>query len=87
MISPQIDLAKLLSDKEWNTCSINHEKNKIILYRTNNIEALSERLRYLKITNEASSRTNKQLDEEMSVAPAPAFTNDNIQAIIPKSMV
>jgi len=39
------------------------------------------------MTNEASSRTNKQLDEEMSVAPAPAFTNDNIQAIMPKSMV
>ena len=56
-------------------------------YRTNNIEVLSERLGFLKITNEASSGTNKQSDEEMSVALAPAIINNNIQAVTPKSMV
>jgi len=53
----------------------------------NNIEALSKRLEFLKITNKALSKTNKQLDKEISIVPIPAMMNDNIQAIIPKSMV
>ena len=55
--------------------------------RTDNIEALSERLGFLKIINKASSETNEQSDEEMSVAPVPAMMNNNIQAVTPKSMV
>ena len=35
--------------------------------------------------NEASEETNKQLDEEMSVAPV--LMNENIQVAIPKNMV
>ena len=54
-------------------------------YRTNDIKALSERLGSLKIMNEVSERMNKWIDEEMSVAPAP--TNKNVQAIMPKTMV
>ena len=37
--------------------------------------------------NRASEETYKQLDEEISIAPAPATTNDNRQAAIPKSIV
>jgi len=56
--------------------------------RTNDIEALSERLGSLQIMEEAST-DNEQTDTEMSVAPAPvAVTNsENIQAGIPKNMV
>ena len=66
---------------------MDHKKNKTISYRTNNTETLSERLRSLKMTNEASSGKNKQSEEEMSIALAPALTNDNIQVVIPKSIV
>ena len=55
--------------------------------RTDNIEALSERLGSLQIMNEASEEIYKQSDEEMSVALAPAMTNNNRQAVTPKSMV
>ena len=68
-------------------CSIDYEKNKTSSYRTNDIEILSERLRSLKITNEASSKTNKQSDKEMSIVLAPTTMNDNIQTVMPKSMV
>ena len=68
-------------------CSIDYEKNKTSSYRTNDIEVLSERLRSLKITNEASSKTNKQSDKEMSIVLAPTTMNDNIQTVMPKSMV
>ena len=68
-------------------CSIDYEKNKTSSYRTNDIEVLSERLRSLKITNEASSKTNKQSDKEMSIVLAPTTINDNIQTVMPKSMV
>ena len=44
----------------------------------NNIEALSERLGSLKITNKASSKTNKQSDEEISVVPALTIMNNNV---------
>ena len=54
--------------------------------RTNNIEVLSEQLGSLQITKEALSKY-KQTDTEMSAAPAPAPANENVQAIIPKSIV
>ena len=77
----------LLPDKEQNICGIDHEKNKMSSYRMNNIEALSERLESLQITNETSSKTNKQTDKEMSMKVIPAVTNGNIQAVMLKSMV
>ena len=52
----------------------------------NDIEALSEQLRSLQITEKVSS-DYKQTDIEMSAAPAPVAMNENIQAVIPKSMV
>jgi len=55
--------------------------------RTDNIETLSERLGSLQIMNKASEEIYKQSDKEMSVAPAPAMTNNNKQAVMPKSMV
>ena len=57
--------------------------------RTNNIEALSERLGFLQINEEASTSKYKQTDTEMSVVPATAATavSENIQAGLPKSMV
>ena len=38
---------------------INHEEDKTSSYRTNNIEALLERLGSLKITNEVSEETSE----------------------------
>ena len=63
-------------------CSV--QKAKTSLRRTNNIEALSERLGSLQINEETSS--NKQMDTEMSTAPAvtPAV---NKSAGMPRSMV
>jgi len=40
-----------------------------------NIEALSERLGFLQITNKTSDETTEQSDEAMSVAPVPKTTN------------
>ena len=55
--------------------------------RTNDIEALSERLGSLQITEEASSK-DKQRNTEMSSALAPGVTmNENIQAEMPKNMI
>jgi len=48
------------------------------LQRMDDIETLSKRLRFLKITNKASSKMNKQSDEEMSIALVPATINNNI---------
>ena len=76
---------KLLLDEGQNICSMDHEKNKTSSQQTNNIKALLERLRSLKITNKASSEMNKQSDEEMFVTPA--IINNNIQAVILKSIV
>jgi len=42
------------------------------------IETLSKRLRFLNITNKASSKMNKQSDEEMSIAPVSATIYNNI---------
>ena len=57
--------------------------------RTNNLEALSERLGSLRITDEASNETSKQTDTEMSTAPAPIAVEigRNVSAEMPKSMV
>ena len=52
-----------------------------------NIEALSERLGPLQIMNETSSEMNEQVDKEMSIEITPAITDDNVQAVTPKSMV
>jgi len=57
--------------------------------RTNEIEALLERLGSLQITEDASDEYKQTTTEEMSVAPAPAaVTNSkNVQAGVPKNMV
>jgi len=57
--------------------------------RTNDVEALSERLGSLQINEEASMEEYEQTDTEMSVAPttAAATTSENVQAGLPKSMV
>jgi len=49
----------------------------------NKVEALSEQLGFLQITEEASSEY-EQTDTEMSAAPAPV-TNENIQAVMLKA--
>ena len=54
--------------------------------RTDNIEVLSEQLESLQITEEALNKY-KQMDTEMSVAPAPAEISKNVQVGIPKNMV
>ena len=54
--------------------------------RTNDIEALSEQLGSLQITEEASNNY-KQMDTEMSTALAPAISNENIQVGVPKNIV
>ena len=57
--------------------------------RTNNIEALSERLGSLQITEEASDEYEQTSTEDMSVAPAPAAAtvSKNVQAGLPKNIV
>ena len=51
----------------------------------NKIEVLLEQLGSLQITEKSSSKY-KQTDIEMSAAPALA-TNENIQTVMPKSIV
>ena len=58
--------------------------------RTNDIEALSERLGSLQINEEASTSEYKQTDTEMLVAQqatAAAAISENVQAGLPKNMV
>ena len=55
--------------------------------QTDDIEVLLERLGSLQIMNKALEETYKWLDEEMSVVPAPAMTNENGQAVMPKNIV
>ena len=45
--------------------------------KTNNIEALSEQLRFLKITEEASNKYKQTTTEEMSAAPVPATVGNS----------
>ena len=54
--------------------------------RTNNIEALSEQLGSLQITEE-TSEDYKQSDIEILVEPVLVVINENIQAVMPKNMV
>jgi len=54
--------------------------------RMNNIKALLEQLGSLQITEEASSNY-KQMDTEMSTAPALAISNENVQAGVPKNII
>jgi len=68
-------------------CGIDRERRtKISSRRTDNIEALSEKLGSLQITNEVSEEY-KQSNIDMSTALAPAPTMNNGQATMPKSMV
>jgi len=68
-------------------CGIDHERRtKMSSRRTDNIEALSEKLGSLQITNEALEEY-KQSNTEMSTALAPAPTMNNGQATMPKSIV
>ena len=60
---------------------------KISSRQTNDIETLSERLGFLQIMNEALKETSEQSDEEISVVLVPVMMNNNIQAIMLKSMV
>jgi len=57
--------------------------------RTDNIEALSERLESLQINKEASTDEYEPTDTEMSGTPAPGAiaASENVQAGLPKSMV
>ena len=56
--------------------------------RTNNIEALSEQLGSLQITEKASNKYEQTTTKEMSTAPAPAVTvNENGQTGMPKNIV
>jgi len=63
--------------------------NKTSSRRTNNLEALSERLGSLQITNEASNETSERTDTEMSTEPAPMAIeiSENVTAGMPKNMV
>jgi len=53
--------------------------------KMNKIEVLLEQLGFLQITEKSSSKY-KQTDIEISAAPALA-TNENIQTVMPKSIV
>jgi len=57
--------------------------------RTNEIEALSEQLGSLQITEDASDEYKQTTTEEMSVTPAPAAVanSENVQAGLLKNMV
>ena len=57
--------------------------------RTDDVEALSERLGSLQIMEEASDEYKQTTMEDMSVAPAPAAAtvSENVQAGLPKNMV
>ena len=59
------------------------------LRRTNDIEALSERLESLQINEEASTEEYEQTDTEMLVAQATtaAAVSENVQAGLLKNMV
>jgi len=55
--------------------------------RIGNIEALSEQLGSLQITNKTLDKTMEQSNEAMSVVPVLATMNTNKQAVLPKNMV
>ena len=45
---------------------------------TDDIEALLEKFRFLQIMNKALEETYKQSDKEISKAPVPVTTNNNV---------
>ena len=59
--------------------------------QTDNIEALSEQLRFLQIKTSEESTSDKQTDTEISVALAPApmevIGQENGQTGLPKNMI
>ena len=55
--------------------------------RTDDIEALSEQIGSLQITEEASEEYKQTTMDNMSVAPAPETVMNNGQAELPKNMV
>jgi len=55
--------------------------------RISNIEALSEQLGSLQITNKTLDKTMEQSNEAMSVVPVLATMNTNKQDVLPKNMV
>ena len=61
-------------------------RTKISFRRTDNIEALLERLESLQITNKALEEISKQSDDKISVAPVPSTIN-NAQVTMLKSMI
>jgi len=63
--------------------------NKTSSRRTNDLEALSERLESLQITNEASNETSERTNTEMSTEPAlmAVEIGENVMAGMPKNMV
>ena len=65
------------------------QEDKTSSRRTDDVEALSERLGSLQINEEASTEEYEQMDTEMSGTPAPGATtaSENVQAGLPKSMV
>ena len=69
--------------------SIIRREDKTSSRRTNNIEALSERLGSLQINQETSTDKYKPTDTEMSGTPAlgAAVASKNVQAGLPKNMV
>ena len=52
-----------------------------------NIEALSEQLGFLQITEEVSDEYEQTTMEDMLVAPAPETVVNNVQVGLPKNMV
>ena len=55
--------------------------------RIGNIEALSEQLGSLQITNKTLDKIMEQSNEAMSVVPVLATMNTNKQDVLPKNMV
>jgi len=70
-----------LPDDKQNTCGENYKR------RTDDLEALSERLGSLQITNKTLDETIEQSDKVMSVVSASVTMNMNEQAVMPKNMV
>ena len=70
--------------------SIICRKDKTSSRRTDDVEALSERLGSLQINEEASSSEYEQTDTEMSIAQqatAAAAVSKNVQTGLPKNIV
>ena len=62
-------------------------RTKMSSKRISNIEALSEQLGSLQITNKTLDKTMEQSNEAMSVVLVLATMNTNKQDVLPKNMV